>query len=199
MTWWSAVFGADEPPSADARAASALASARLPPGPVLQRTAVRMMRAALECAAAAPDGARDAVCDAAGAALCHELEEAHDLPAWAVADARNAGTASAIGSLAARLAGVHPDRDGCTTEMLARALVQARDPTRLARDLVQTLEKTGAAGRNAWRLASAADPAFLGSKTLEGILRLGVFHRLTDTTRERPRFAEKTTGEKHEA
>ena len=73
------------------------------------------------------------------------------------------------------------------------------DTERLARDLVQTLEKTGAAGRNAWRLASAADPAFLGSKTLEGILRLGVFHRLTDTTRERPCFAEKTTGEKHEA
>ena len=64
------------------------------------------------------------------------------------------------------------------------------DAERLARDLVQTLEKTGAAGRDAWRLASAADPAFLGSKTLEGIIRLGVFHRLTDTTRERPCFAE---------
>ena len=72
------------------------------------------------------------------------------------------------------------------------------DTERLARDLVQTLEKTGAAGRNAWRLASAADPAFLGSKTLEGALRLGVFHRLTDTVSKHC-FAEKTTGEKHEA
>ena len=53
------------------------------------------------------------------------------------------------------------------------------DAERLARDLVQTLRKTGAAGLRAWRLASEADPAFLGSKSLEGILRLGVFHRLT--------------------
>ena len=53
------------------------------------------------------------------------------------------------------------------------------DAERLARELVQTLRKTGAAGLRAWRLASEADPAFLGSKSLEGILRLGVFHRLT--------------------
>ena len=62
---------------------------------------------------------------------------------------------------------------------------------RLARDLVQALRKTGAAGPRAWRLASLSNPEFVTSKTLEGILRLGVFHRLI-TTRER------TTGEENE-
>ena len=66
------------------------------------------------------------------------------------------------------------------------------DAERLARDLIEALRETGAAGVRAWRLASAEDPAFVGSKTLEGVVRLGVFLRLTTGRR-------RATGQKNEA